>query len=124
MNNTKPWNPKNVTEAVVKDRIIKPALKELGAWIFMPVQTGMGNRGVPDFVTCVPVEITPDMVGNTVGMFVAIEAKAPNKRKNVSAHQEEQISKIIAATGVAEVVHDKESMALVKEGILKKQYWR
>ena len=35
---------------------------------------------MPDYICCIPVVITQDMVGKTVGVFAAIEAKAPGRR--------------------------------------------
>jgi hypothetical protein len=54
---------------------IKKFLDSLGAWHYMPVQSGLGVGGIPDHIACVPVTITPQMVGRTVGLFFAIEAK-------------------------------------------------
>ena len=52
------------SEALVK-RDIKAFLRALeGCWFFMPVPTGYGVRGIPDFVGCYK------------GRFFAIEAKA------------------------------------------------
>jgi hypothetical protein len=79
----------------------KRLLKKLGIWFFMPVQTGRGVGGVPDFVCCVPVVVTQDMVGQTIGVFVAPEAKAPGKRGNLSDLQQRQIAAIHKAGGVA-----------------------
>lgn len=85
---------------------VKRVLKALGAWYFMPVQTGRGVGGVPDFVVCMPVTVTPDMVGRTVGLFVGVETKAPGRRSNVSDLQRLQINAIGRAGGVAVVVDD------------------
>jgi hypothetical protein len=49
-------------EADVKKRV-KQILKELGAWYFMPVPTGYGVQGIPDFICCYR------------GLFIAIETK-------------------------------------------------
>jgi len=38
-------------EAKVKEKI-KKILKERGAWYAMPMGTGYGNSGVPDFLVC------------------------------------------------------------------------
>lgn len=85
---------------------VKRVLKALGAWYFMPVQTGRGVGGVPDFVVCVPVTVTPDMVGRTIGLFVGVETKAPGRRANVSDSQRLQIDAIGRAGGLAVVIDD------------------
>lgn len=45
------------------------------AFGFMPRQSGYGSNGIPDHIYCVPVKITRQMIGQTVGLFVSIEAK-------------------------------------------------
>ena len=71
-------------------------------WTFSPVQTGMGAHGVPDILMCVPTVITQDMVGKTIGRFVAIEAKIhPNKTTPLQDHQLESIA---AAGGQALII--------------------
>jgi len=59
-------------EGKVKDRI-KKELKQLGAFIYMPVPSGFGVRGVPDFLACYQ------------GLFIGIEAKAPGRRGQANA---------------------------------------
>jgi len=53
----------NTPEAKVKAKI-KTILKEHNVYYAMPIGSGYGNAGVPDFLCCVN------------GYFVAIEAKA------------------------------------------------
>lgn len=43
---------------------MKDLLKEFGVWFFMPVSSGMGHMGIPDFICCYK------------GRFIAIETKA------------------------------------------------
>lgn len=85
---------------------IKRTLKELGAWQYMPVPNGFGMKGVPDHIACVPLKITSDMVGNTIGVFVGVEAKRLGKDSN--AHQTLQLDKIREAKGIAFVVNGAE----------------
>lgn len=61
-------------EGRVKDKV-KKFLKAQGIWYYMPVQTGWGVAGIPDFVCCWD------------GKFLGIETKAPGKRSNCSVHQ-------------------------------------
>ncbi len=80
-------------EGKVKDGI-KKFLKARGAWYFMPVSNGMGQVGIPDIICCYK------------GVFVAIEAKAPGKRGNVTENQKRVMLEIIDAQGYAWVVDD------------------
>lgn len=73
---------------------VKTFLKSKGAWFCMPIGTGFGNSGVPDFVAC------------WGGKFIAIETKAPGKRSNTTVLQDKQIAGIHQAGGVAVVVDD------------------
>ena len=71
---------------------IKVALKGLGAWYCMPVGSGFGRVGIPDFV------------GVYNGKMFAIEAKAGN---NVTtALQARELERINAAGGFAIVVNE------------------
>lgn len=73
---------------------VKAFLKAKGAWYCMPMGTGFGNSGVPDFLVC------------WNGKFIAIETKAPGKRANTTVLQDRQIMGIHQAGGVAVVVDD------------------
>lgn len=87
-------------ESPVK-RAVKQAFDELGAWSYAPVQNGMGVVGIPDRIGCIPVTITPDMVGRTIGVFAAVECKAPGKLRTVTANQQRNLDGIRSADGVA-----------------------
>lgn len=73
---------------------VKKTLTSLGAWFYMPVQNGMGVVGIPDIIACID------------GRLVAIETKAPGKRKNVTPNQANQLNAILAAGGVSLVIDD------------------
>lgn len=73
---------------------VKTFLKAKGAWYCMPIGTGYGNSGVPDFLVC------------WRGRFIAIETKAPGKRGNTTVMQDKQIMGIHQAGGSAVVVDD------------------
>ena len=95
-------------EGKVKDKI-KLLLKEFGIWYYMPVQTGWGVAGIPDFVCC------------WEGRFLGIEAKAPGKRTNCSPHQLRQRDEIVKAGGLWVVVDDAE---LLKYWLIKRQHFK
>jgi hypothetical protein len=73
---------------------VKKFLADHNIWYFMPMQNGMGVVGVPDLICCWD------------GMFLAIETKAPGKRKNVTANQERVMTEIQSHGGSAIVVDD------------------
>jgi len=78
-------------EAKVKEKI-KKILKEHGVYYAMPMGTGYGNSGVPDFLCCIK------------GRFLAIEAKAG---KGIpTALQEKNLRDIKVAGGIALVVNE------------------
>lgn len=96
-------------EAPVK-RFVKEWFDSLTAWHYAPVQNGLGVVGIPDRVGCVPVTITPDMVGKTVGLFVAVECKAPGKEHTVTPNQRRQLDAIHNAHGIGLVVSRKQDL--------------
>lgn len=78
-------------EGKVKKKV-KEVLKKLGAYYVMPMGTGYGNSGVPDFIFCLN------------GKFYAIECKAGLNAP--TALQEKHLSDIWNAGGVALVVNE------------------
>lgn len=80
-------------------------LKLFKVWYFSPVSNGMGVHGIPDKICCVPVTVTRDMVGKTVGLFVAIENKAGDKDEPTE-RQRIQMRAIKRAGGIAVLVNE------------------
>lgn len=78
-------------ESKVKDKI-KKILKEHGVYYAMPMGTGYGNSGVPDFLCCVN------------GKFLAVEAKAG--KGETTALQKKNIREIEDSGGDAWVVRE------------------
>ena len=89
-------------EAKVKAKI-KAILKAHNVYYAMPIGSGYGNSGVPDFLCCVG------------GKFVAIEAKANGGKP--TALQEKNLREINQAGGVG-VVIDETNISMV-EAIIK-----
>ena len=73
---------------------IRAWLKARGIYYAMPIGTGYGSSGVPDFLCC------------WNGRFLAIEAKAPGKRSNTTTMQDRQLQAIRNANGLALIVDD------------------
>jgi pantoate kinase len=78
-------------EAKVKAKI-KAILKEHNIYYAMPIGTGYGNSGVPDFLCCVH------------GYFMAIEAKAG--KGTTTALQEKNLTNVRNSGGVALVINE------------------
>lgn len=79
-------------EADVKAEI-KRILKDLGIWYFMPVPTGYGVQGIPDFICCAQ------------GMFIAIEAKFGSNKP--TRWQAIKLAQIEEHSGLAVVINEK-----------------
>ena len=84
-------------EAKVK-KLIKAVLTYNNFYYAMPVGSGYGNSGVPDFLCCVN------------GKFVAIEAKAG--KGTTTALQDKHLKEISKAGGIALVVNEDTIAAL------------
>lgn len=78
-------------EVKVKKQIRK-MLDEAGAYYAMPIGTGYGNSGVPDFLICYR------------GRFIAVEAKAGSNKP--TALQEAHMARIRNNGGVALVINE------------------
>lgn len=81
----------NTPEAKVKKQIRK-ILDTTRCYYAMPVGSGFGNSGVPDFLVC------------HQGTFLGIEAKAGKGK--TTALQEDNLKRIRDAGGVAVVVNE------------------
>lgn len=86
-------------EAKVKARI-KKILAGVGAYYAMPMGTGFGNSGTPDFLVC------------HQGKFLAIEAKANGNKP--TALQMKYLNDVTRAGGVALVI-DETNVETLKE---------
>ena len=93
---------------------VKSYLQKEGIFHFMTVPCGYGMVGVPDILACVPVLITPNMVGMTVGVFMGVETKAPGKIKNTTPNQKRMLTDLANCRGVSVVTTDK---AKVEEAV-------
>ena len=98
----------DLLEKKVKEAV-KAVLKSWGCYQFWPVQSGIGAHTV-DCLTCIPVRITEDMVGTTLGVFVAIETKRTKIDKPTGAQGEvlRQVSKAGGGAALIHTVHDME----------------
>ena len=78
-------------EAKVKAKI-KAILKAHNVYYAMPMGTGYGNSGVPDFLCCIK------------GKFLAIEAKAG--KGTTTALQEKNLQSIRESGGLTAVIYE------------------
>jgi hypothetical protein len=78
-------------EVKVKKKV-KDVLKDFGAYYVMPVTSGYGNSGAPDFLVC------------HEGRFIGIECKAGKGK--VTALQQKNLDLISASGGQALVVNE------------------
>lgn len=67
------------------------------------VRYGLANPGGSDLIGWRTVTITPDMVGQRVAIFTALEVKAPGGTHRVTAEQRNFLNTVEAAGGVAGV---------------------
>ena len=87
------------SEARVKNEILRQLGKRSDVFIWnAPVGTfrayddpsriiKVGIPGQPDLMAVVEVEITPDMVGQKIGVFVGIETKRPKSYRRAAGDQ-------------------------------------
>ncbi len=78
-------------EAKVK-KLVRQLLDDAGAYYAMPIGSGYGNSGVPDFLVCCG------------GRFVGIEAKAGNNKP--TALQESNLQRIRQSGGRTYVINE------------------
>ncbi len=83
-----------------KQKRIRDFIKAIGGWSAKVIQAS--DSGCPDILACVPVEVTPDMVGKKIGVFVAPEVKKKEGLEG-SELQELRIEEINNAKGIAGV---------------------
>ena len=85
-------------ESKVKKQV-KEILKNLGAYYVMPVTSGYGNSGAPDFLVCYQ------------GKFIGIECKAGKGR--LTALQQRNLDQIDLAGGWSFVINEENVEQLV-----------
>lgn len=83
---------------------IKKVLTSHGIFYYMPVNNGMGVGGASDFLCCRPIVVTQEMVGRTLGVWLAVEAKAPGK--TATDRQDQFIEQITSRGGQGHVIDD------------------
>lgn len=87
-------------EAKVKAKV-KKVLDERNAYYVMPVTSGFGNSGAPDFLVCYR------------GKFIGIECKAG--RGKVTALQQDNLDRIADNGGTTLVINESNIDSLIEE---------
>jgi hypothetical protein len=102
-----------MNEQGVQSKIIKK-LEARGAYVVKVITAT--RSGVADILACVPTVITEDMVGQSVGIFSALEVKRPIKPSPLSKLQKYHLEKVRQAGGLSGVVHSVEETKKVLDG--------
>ena len=113
------------TEAAIQQQV-RLALARAGAAMFRNnigayshpqtgrvIRYGVGQPGGSDLIGWTPVVVTPDMVGQTLAVFTAVEVKTPSGRP--TAHQLNFISQVLSAGGMAGIARSPdEAVAILR----------
>jgi hypothetical protein len=89
----------NTPEGKVK-KDVKELLHRMQIWFYMPVQTGYGVGGIPDFICC------------WKGIFIGIECKAPGRENRTTSMQKRTLADIREHGGRAVVVSSATELGL------------
>jgi hypothetical protein len=108
------------TEGDVKDLVMQ-WYKQRSGFSYAPVQNGLGVHGVHDRVGVIPIVVTPEMVGKTVGVFASVECKKPGRRnerdRGMSRHQVMFLEGVRVAGGLSKCVDGYEDLEVL-EGMI------
>jgi hypothetical protein len=95
-------------EAKIQTKVLK-WLASQGAYNAKIIKAS--KSGVPDIVACVPLVITKDMVGKTLGVFAGLEVKsAVGVATDLQKYHLESISRAGGLGGVVRSVDDAKSL--------------
>jgi ribosomal protein S19 len=100
----------DLLEKVVK-KSVKEVLKHWGCYQFWPVKASAIGAKAVDCLACIPVRITEEMVGTTLGVFVAIETKRTRIDKPTAAQAGVMEQVRLAGGGVA-LIHTRDMMEI------------
>ena len=108
----------NMKESDIQ-KLIMIAISENGGIVFrnncgvllnpagIPIRFGIGNPGGSDLIGIKPTIITADMIGQTIGVFTAIEVKTQNGRvSKEQKHFLDAIRRVGGISGIARSVDD------------------
>ena len=81
----------------------------------------MGTHGIPDRIGCVPIVVTPEMVGKRLGLFVAVESKRPGRRgekdRGMKQNQKDHMDAINHTGGIAICCDGVDDLQLLEQDI-------
>lgn len=106
----------DILEKKVKEAV-KAVLKGWGCYQFWPIKTSSMGATTVDCLACIPVMITKEMVGTTLGVFVAIETKR-TKINEPTKPQEHILKQVMEAGGGAALIHTVNDME-IEDGLTK-----
>jgi hypothetical protein len=110
-----------MTKESAIQRDIQKQWRKLKGWVFKVHGNEFTGSGIPDLVGCVPLKITKEMVGDVIGVFVALEVKR-DETEDASLIQLQTIEEIKDAKGYALVAKTREQgyEALREAGLVSK----
>jgi hypothetical protein len=97
-------------------QLVKDWFDARQAFSWAPVSNGFGVHGIPDRVGCVPIVVTPEMVGKRIGVFVGLECKGSERLREkdggLSAQQIMRLKEIAAAAGFAGAIYSPNDLTM------------
>ncbi len=87
------------------------------------VRAGLEAEGASDLIGIKTITITPDMLWEQIGVFVAIEVKKPSwKKPSTDTEQQQQnfIDQVIKRGGIAFFINDHEDLEKKIDSFIKK----
>jgi len=97
-------------------KALKAVLEGWGCYHFWPVQSGIGAHTV-DCLALIPIKVTKEMVGTTLGVFAAIETKRTKIDKPTGA-QGGVLRQVRAAGGGAALIHTVNDLE-IEDGLIR-----
>lgn len=87
------------------------------------VRAGLEADGASDLIGITTITVTPEMVGQEIGVFTAVEVKEPNWQRPQDDHEREQenfIEQIRKRGGIAFFINNHEMLKILLDSQIKR----